>query len=59
MKCPKCDTEMIWNSDFDAQELTQEQYDLLSCHECPECKAWVEVYTIEEMRYEVHTEGVG
>ena len=39
MKCPKCDTEMIWNNDFDAQELTQEQYDLLSCHECPECKS--------------------
>ena len=49
MKCPKCDTEMIWNNDFDVQELTQEQYDLLSCHECPECKGWVEVYTIEEM----------
>ena len=27
MKCPKCDTEMIWNNDFDVQELTQERYD--------------------------------
>ena len=52
MKCPRCDTEMIWNNDFDVQELTQERYDLLSCHQCPECKAWVEVYTIEDMRYE-------
>ena len=44
MNCWHCNTELRWVGDHDADELTDNNYTILSCLECPECKSWVEVY---------------
>jgi len=44
MECYNCDTELKWVSEHDANQLTDNQYNILSCLECPKCKSWVEVY---------------
>jgi len=42
MKCFYCDTEVRWNSDYDAED---SEYEIISMYECDNCKAWYEVYT--------------
>jgi phage FluMu protein Com len=45
MKCPLCEHEMTWNSDENADDMTDGNYQLVSFHECPSCKAWAEIYS--------------
>ena len=43
MNCWHCKTELIWGSDSDGEEVSEE-YDLVSYLSCPNCQSDVEVY---------------
>ncbi len=40
-----CNEEMTWNSDEDASEMTEDEYQLVSFHQCPSCETWAEIYS--------------
>ena len=53
MKCPNCDTEMVWGSDIDVDTtvntervipLIQNKECILSFYQCPDCPTEAEVY---------------
>jgi len=44
MNCWHCNAELRWVGDHDVEELTDNNYTILSCLECPDCESWVEVY---------------
>ena len=47
-KCFSCETEVIWQNDYDTEDVGQEdsEYLIVSMYQCPneECKAWYEMY---------------
>ena len=44
-KCFSCDTELIWQHDYDGEDVAPDTYYLIvSMYECPKCNAWYEVY---------------
>ncbi len=46
MKCFYCDTDVRWNNDFDADDVSEDsEYEIISMYECDNYKAWYEVYT--------------
>lgn len=42
MKCWHCDSELIWSGD---QDLEKEEYKIVTNLSCPECEAFVLVYS--------------
>jgi len=47
MKCWHCSTELIWQSDHDQENEIGKQI-LVTHLECPECKAFVEIFKEED-----------
>ena len=47
-KCFSCDNNLIWQNDYDTEDVGQEdsEYLIVSMYQCPneECKAWYEMY---------------
>ena len=43
-ECFFCNTEVIWQSDFDAEELGREEEGIVSFYTCPECGSEYEVF---------------
>ena len=45
-KCFTCQTSLIWQNDYDTEDVGQEdsEYLIVSMYQCPECEAWYEVY---------------
>jgi len=46
MKCFKCNSNVIWQSDFDAEDYGIEEEGIVSTYTCSECESFYEVYTI-------------
>ena len=42
VKCYNCDTEMIWQNDFDFDEVGYEGEGVISSFTCPECDTYAE-----------------
>ena len=55
-KCFTCQTDLIWQNDYDTEDVGQEdsEYLIVSMYQCPneECEAWYEVYHTKEK--EIH-----
>jgi hypothetical protein len=45
MRCFLCDGDVIWNSDFDAEELGYTDFTVVSFYTCMDCKSEFEVCT--------------
>ena len=46
MKCFYCNAEVIWQNDYDAEDVTPEsEYTIISMYDCKECNTWYEVYS--------------
>jgi hypothetical protein len=45
MNCWHCNTELIWGGDHDFEDYGSEGEGIVSNLSCPECKAFVLVYT--------------
>lgn len=46
MKCFYCNAEVIWQSDYDAEDINEEsEYTIVSMYDCKECNSWYEVYS--------------
>jgi len=47
-KCFTCQTELVWQNDYDTEDVGQEdsEYLIVSMYQCPDkdCSAWYEVY---------------
>ena len=46
-KCFSCETEVIWQNDYDTEDVGQEDSEFLMVsimYQCPKCDAWYEVY---------------
>lgn len=43
MKCIVCSADLIWQADHDIEE-ENEDFAILSHYDCPNCKAFIEVY---------------
>ena len=43
MKCLHCDTELIWNGDYDIED-EYDEFCMVTNLYCPNCGAYVEVY---------------
>ena len=44
-KCFSCQTELIWQNDYDGEDVVPDtNYLIVSMYECPQCNAWYEVY---------------
>ena len=45
-KCFHCEEDVIWQNDYDTEDIGQEdsEYLIVSMYQCPECEAWYEVY---------------
>lgn len=46
MNCWHCNTELIWESDTDAEN--SEMYSMITFLNCPSCKSSVEIYKPKE-----------
>jgi hypothetical protein len=46
MKCPKCETELSWQNDFDGEDLgcDPEEVAIVSMWNCGACDTFVEIY---------------
>jgi len=46
MKCFYCNAEVIWQNDYDAEDVNEEsEYTIISMYDCKECNTWYEVYS--------------
>ena len=43
MKCVICSADLIWQADHDIEE-ENEEFAILSHYDCPNCKAFIEIY---------------
>ena len=43
MKCPYCETELIWGNDFDIDDDLEGREGVLSFWTCPDCSTEIEV----------------
>lgn len=43
MKCVICSADLIWQADHDIEE-ENEDFAILSHYDCPNCKAFIEIY---------------
>ena len=49
MKCFYCNAEVLWQSDYDNNDINPDSvYDIVSMYDCKECNAWYEVYSQKE-----------
>tara|TARA_R110000822_G_scaffold53335_1_gene137613 strand:+ start:3057 stop:3224 length:168 start_codon:yes stop_codon:yes gene_type:complete len=48
MICPRCNTNLIWDSDFDAEDYGIEQDGIVSIYTCPDdkCNIIVTIYDL-------------
>ena len=45
MKCFYCDEDVLWQNDFDAEDVNPDSsYTIISYYDCKNCGAWYEVY---------------
>ena len=45
MNCWHCNTELIWGSDFDAEDYgCEDEYSIVTNLTCPKCESFVQVY---------------
>ena len=52
VKCYNCNSEMIWGSDFDFDDLGYEGEGIVSCFTCPTCDTYAEfVVPNKESKY--------
>ena len=42
VSCYNCETEMIWQSDFDFEDFGYEGEGIISCFICPKCETYAE-----------------
>ena len=45
-KCFSCQTELIWQNDYDGEDCGTEEFLIVSMYQCPneDCNAWYEMY---------------
>ena len=48
MRCFKCDSKVIWQNDFDTEDLGIEEKGIVSYYVCSECNSHYEVIQIFE-----------
>jgi len=41
-KCFTCGSELIWQNDYDTEDV--EEYNIVSMYDCKKCDTWYEVY---------------
>ena len=46
--CPNCGSRMIWNSDFDMEDVGYSEKGIGSVYTCSKCKASIEICIPEE-----------
>ena len=57
MNCWHCNTELIWGSDFDAEDYgCEEEYSIVTNLTCPKCQSFVQVYYPREDQRDESTE---
>ena len=45
MNCWHCNTELIWGSDFDAEDYhCEDEYSIVTNLSCPKCESFVQVF---------------
>lgn len=46
--CPACGSKMIWNNDFDMEDIGYSEKGICSFYSCSKCKASIEICIPEE-----------
>ena len=48
MKCPNCDSEMIWDNDFNSEDCGYDEKGIISYYEYLKCGTIAEIYVPEK-----------